>query len=350
MTTLTDARARLRQAGFSLGPAQDRRPAVPWYLLVLQGIGGWLSALFLMGFLGVGFMRALEEPAIAFVLGLLLVGGAYGLLRRPHGVFLEQLVLAFSLAGQLLLGYAIARWLDSINAGFWFCLLIMHCTLAVVMASPVHRLFSAAFAALSLFALGAETGWAYGVSPLLLTLVSLLWLHEFRYPHQREALKFVAMGLTLALLVVQYLTRFPELMEDSLSAVWLPHWLGEWLTGATLGYLAFRVVKRESGSPSTHALVAGACVLVLLCLASSYAYGLTQGAVLIALGFAVSHRLLMGLGVVSLLFSLSTYYYRLDLTLLEKAATLLILGLALLALRAALQWWTRSHPREATHA
>ena len=298
-----------------------------------------------MGFLGVGFMRALEEPAIAFVLGLLLVGGAYSLLRRPHGVFLEQLVLAFSLAGQLLLGYAIARWLDAINAGFWFCLLIMHCTLAVVMASPVHRLFSAVFAALSLFALGVETGWAYGVSPLLLTLVSLLWLHEFRYPHQREALKFVAMGLTLALLVVQYLTRFPELMEDSLSAVWLPHWLGEWLTGAALGCLRVNQMALTG-----RALIISTVTLVLLCLASSYAFGLTQGAALIALGFAVSHRLLMGLGVVSLLFSISTYYYRLDLTLLEKSFTLLILGLFFFAVRYGLSRWSASHSGDLTDA
>ncbi|WP_347332619.1 DUF4401 domain-containing protein [Marinimicrobium locisalis] len=350
MTPTTDPRPRLREAGIALQPASDQGPSAPWYLLVLQGIGGWLSALFLMGFVGLGFLQALENAAVAFVLGAALIGGAYALLRRPQSTFLEQLVLAFSLAGQLLVAYAIGRWIDDINALFWVGMLVLHTLLAVLMASNLHRIFSTLFAALSLFFLGVETGAPYLVAPLALALACGLWLNEFRYPLRREAIKSAAMGLTLALLVIQYLIRFPELLDSGMATVWVPHWLGEWLTGATLGYLAYWVVKTNEVALSSRTMAAGVAALIALCLSSSFAYGLTQGAVLFALGFAISHRLLTGLGIVSLLFSISTYYYRLDLTLLEKSATLLVLGLVFLALRALLRRCSRNLDGETAHA
>lgn len=350
MTPTTDPHPRLREAGIALQPANDQGPSAPWYLLVLQGIGGWLSALFLMGFVGLGFLQVLDNAAFSFVLGAALLGGAYALLRRPQSIFLEQLVLAFSLAGQLLVAYAIGRWIDDINALFWVGLLVLHALLAVLMASNLHRIFSTLFAALSLFFLGVETSAPYLVAPLTLAIACGLWLNEFRYPHRREALKSVAMGLTLALLVMQYLIRFPELLESGMTAVWVPHWLGEWLTGAPLGYLAYWVFKTNEVALSSRTIAAGAAALIALCLGSSFAYGLTQGAVLFALGFAISHRLLTGLGIVSLLFSISTYYYRLDLTLLEKSATLLALGLVLLAIRHLMRRRWSSSDGEVHHA
>lgn len=350
MTQTTDPRARLREAGIALQPANDRDPAAPWYLLVLQGIGGWFSALFLMFFLGLGFLQVLDNAALALLLGVALIGGAYGLLRQPQSIFVEQLVLAFSLAGQLLVAFAFGKWLDDINAFFWVCLLALHTLLSVLMASRIHRMFSALFAALSLFFLGVEVGLPYLVAPLVLALGGGLWLNEFRDPARRAPLKAVAMGLTLALLVMQYLSRFPDLLEGSMANAWLPHWLGEWLTGATLGYLAWWVCKTNNVVLSPRTLAAGGAALVLLCLSSSFAYGLTQGAVLLALGFAISHHILTGLGIVSLLFSISTYYYRLDLTLLEKSATLLALGLVFLALRTLIRRWPGNREGETDYA
>jgi uncharacterized membrane protein len=61
--------------------------------------------------------------------------------------------------------------------------------------------------------------------------------------------------------------------------------------------------------------------------------GLVQGTTLLLLAFAVGNRLLAGLGVATLLYAVSSYYYWLDITLLEKSGTLLALGLVLLAVR-----------------
>ncbi len=66
---------------------------------------------------------------------------------------------------------------------------------------------------------------------------------------------------------------------------------------------------------------------------------MTAGMVVMLLGFAGGNRVLLGLGIVSLLFYISSYYYLLDATLLAKAQILLIVGLVLLAVR-----WLLLHP------
>lgn len=338
MSHNADPRARLRDAGLHLQAPNDQAATPPWYLQTLQGLGGWLSALFLMVFVGTSFTSLLMLTPTGLILGAVMIGGAYSLLRAQHSVFGEQLVLAFSLAGQLLVAYSISQWLD-FGIGFWLCLFALHVALSVLMANRLHQIFSSFFAALSLFFLGIEAGLFYWVPPLALAVACGLWLNEFRYPLQLKALRSIAMGVTLGLLAMQYLSRFPEAVGTHTAATLAPHWFGEWLTGGVLLYLAHSVLKtnRVALSPPCKAIGVGA--LVLLCLASSFAFGLTQGAVLLALGFAISHRLLTGLGVISLLFSISTYYYRLDLTLLEKSATLLVLGLLLLAARYFLRQW-----------
>jgi uncharacterized membrane protein len=55
--------------------------------------------------------------------------------------------------------------------------------------------------------------------------------------------------------------------------------------------------------------------------------------VIMLLGFSASNRILLGLGIIALLFFVSSYYYLLDSTLLVKATTLLSVGVILLGTR-----------------
>ena len=66
--------------------------------------------------------------------------------------------------------------------------------------------------------------------------------------------------------------------------------------------------------------------------------GITVGIVILVLGFSGANRVLLGLGSVSLLFYISSYYYLLDTTLLDKSLSLFIVGLVLLIIR-----WLMSH-------
>ncbi|RUA22749.1 DUF4401 domain-containing protein [Billgrantia gudaonensis] len=53
-------------------------------------------------------------------------------------------------------------------------------------------------------------------------------------------------------------------------------------------------------------------------LASLQAHGVTQGAVVVTLGFAIGNRLVMGLGAILLVLSIARYYYLPGVTLLGR--------------------------------
>ena len=51
--TRAEVWSRIAAAGIVTGEVPPHRPRVPWYVRLLQGVTGWLGALFLLAFLGV---------------------------------------------------------------------------------------------------------------------------------------------------------------------------------------------------------------------------------------------------------------------------------------------------------
>ena len=72
---------------------------------------------------------------------------------------------------------------------------------------------------------------------------------------------------------------------------------------------------------------------LVLCGFSLEAQGITVAVMIVLLGFSTSNYVLQGLGIVSFLYYISSYYYMLNITLVEKAQILLILGLTMLTAR-----------------
>ncbi|MDH5577316.1 MAG: DUF4401 domain-containing protein, partial [Betaproteobacteria bacterium] len=102
---------RLRAAALVEGdvPPPDTARS-PWYVCVMLGVAGWIGALFMIGFLGVGFEFVFKNTTVTFVTGAAVCAGAAVLFRaNPHGNFTGQFGLAVSLAGQALMIYALAR-------------------------------------------------------------------------------------------------------------------------------------------------------------------------------------------------------------------------------------------------
>ena len=98
-------------------------------------------------------------------------------------------------------------------------------------------------------------------------------------------------------------------------------------------YVVWHLLQRYGQAISERLSITALLGTLLLCAVSMEVQGITVGMFIILLGFAGANRVLLGLGIVSLLFYVSSYYYLLDATLLAKSQTLLIVGLVLLILR-----------------
>jgi uncharacterized membrane protein len=197
-------------------------------------------------------------------------------------------------------------------------------------------------------------GWPDIVSGIVMLLASLCWLNEFRYPQQTSTIRPIGYGLTLALIQLKgtalfdYRTIGWHTARDHANA-WAVPWLGEVLTGAVALFVVWKLLERYGQRIFGRISIAALLGTLLLCGVSMKVQGITTGMVILLLGFSGSNRVLLGLGIVSLLFYISSYYYLLDATLLVKSQTLLVVGVALLVLR----WFMSTlFPvnREAKHA
>ena len=331
-------KTKLIEAGIVLNESTSSAPLeIPWFVRVLQAFSGWLAALFLLGFIAMGVMFVLESPAASLGLGLVMIGAAYGLLHRANNDVLEHMALVISLAGQLVVAWAALEFLYESAYLFW-SLLVLQVLLALLMPSSVHRTFSSFAACLALYMALAMSAMAIVASGLVLLALTLLWLNEFRWPGRIREVQAWGYGLLIGLLVIQGSTDSGQLFAfwlDGYSAnafAWSAPWVNAVLIALSLALLIYTTFQ----STPHWALYLSPVALLLI---SFYAPDVGQGLVIVLLGFAMGHRLVLGLGVLSLLIGIGSYYYGLNATLLTKALTLLIIGGVLLALRWILRRW-----------
>ena len=327
----------LQQAGLVQGDAPTTESLdSPWYVKVLLAFSGWLASLFLLGFIGVGFEAIFRSHVASAITGSLMIAGAYAILRIPKNEFFEHVALAVSLAGQALITWSL---FDSLNDKVaWIFVALLQVVLAIVMPNFVHRVFSSFIAAFSFSSFLYDIGVPYIFSSIVMFIAAWLWLHEFQYPKHMRKIHAIGYGTVLGLIQLKgvALFNFSHIgwrMRKTSAELWVQPWMAEVLAGVVMIYVVLQIMQRLGHRlPEPLAITALVCT-VILSVVSIEAPGITVGMMILLLGFAGSNRVLMGLGILSLLFYISSYYYLLDATLLVKAQTLLVTGVVLLLVR-----------------
>ena len=310
---------------------QAKELASPWYIKLLLAISGWLAAAFLLGFLGFGFSLILDSIPASFMLSIILLGAAYMILNLDKNDFLEHLGLAVSLAAQVILGITLFRYFKGDSTTAWFIIALVQTALAWLMPNYIHRLFSAYFATTALFTA------LWGLKPILIPLFMLLaiylWMHEFTYPKQIERMQAFGYGILLSLIHIESSRVFSEVLFEinrtPYFTLGIP-WLELILTTLVMLYLMILLTKEHQ--PDLTKQLYGALFIAIVALSASAIYipGIMLGTLIILLGFNHSNRVLSGIGILSLLFYVSSYYYQLHATLMEKSMILGVLGVSLL--------------------
>jgi len=173
-------------------------------------------------------------------------------------------------------------------------------------------------------------------SSALLLAAAWIWLHEFDYPQYLSILHPVGYGLVLALLVIKGSNWFGDELwglGNNTDENFIQPWMGELLSGIVALWIVSQLLLRHSQAltqPFSLVILIGT---LFVCAASVKAEGITIGTMILILGFANSNRILMAIGILSLLTYISAYYYLLDTTLLNKSFSLLLIGVVLLVLR-----------------
>ncbi len=331
----------LLRAGVVQGTApQPGKLESPWYVKILLAVSGWIASLFLLGFLAMACMAIVDDSTFAFSIGGIMLLVAFVILRSQKNEFVEHLSLAVSLAGQALVVYGILGHSGEFESGHWLWVLLLQVILVIFMPNFIHRIFSTFVAGLAFFMALFYSGWSFGACGVLMVGVAWCWLNEFCYLKQMRIIQAVGYGLVLALIflkgvelsgykIIGWIGWFGYYRSETLGKPWI----SELLTGVAVVYVVWDILQRYRQplfQPLTIIAILGT---VVVCALSFEVHGLTVGMMLIVLGFVGTNRLLLGLGIASLVSFISFYYYLLDSTLLAKSGSLCATGISLLVLR-----------------
>ncbi len=317
-------------------------PASPWFVRLMLGIAGWIGAMFLLGFVGVGLGSAMRDGLPFMLAGAACCGAALALFRSVEGHdFAEQFALALSLAGQALVAIGIGEDFGSGGVAQYLAIAFVEIALVWAVSAFLHRMLATCGAAVALaFAmdqagLGALTGAA------LCGSVATVWLDQVKWTTGGRLWRPVGYGLVLAVLLAETVRTIggDDLLGHAAAAGWTKGpLLGRVLTTLVLGWVAVSLALREELPSGYRPLLFATTAIVLLGALSVSAPGLATAVVVLLLGFAAGNRVLMISGVIGLLGSSIHFYYSLHATLLVKSGVLAITGVCLLAASLFLRW------------
>jgi uncharacterized membrane protein len=332
--------SKLASARLTIGDMPQAGEAhTAWYVRVMLGIAGWIAAGFLFGFVGIAFAFVVQSKTASLAVGLMLIAAAYAVFRAaPRNDFTSMFALAVSFVGQALMISGVFGFFGSQSTGAmpWAAVAVIEAVLAVAMPNFIHRTVSACAAGLA-FAYACKVSGAHAVpGGVVAAAVACVWLNEARLGKLHAIVAPIGYGLTLSFTLIEG----TALLRNSVAIIFGPQvpseaslWVGEALVVATLLASVGVLLKRTGWTlrePRTVlALVAAAAIGA----ASFKAPGIAGGLMIVLLGFANGNRVLVGLGIASLLFYVSGYYYLLDATLLVKSGVLAATGGVLIAAR-----------------
>jgi hypothetical protein len=289
----------------------------PWYVALLQGVAGWLAGIFLLCFIGLMFKP--ESSGAILGIGVLLLGGAWTLYRADrNAVFVEQLALAISIAGQFAVAWAIGKKSEA-GLPLAATLLGLQVVVLIVMPNKIARTLAALFATIA---------WVFTVRFLL-------------RPGQGESLFFGGGGYAP-----------PSMGAWGVPMAWALTWvpllaLASWLISNEVKWMStgMRTFARPALTGALLGLALGGIATepftVLLIGAEAMGMRFTWWALfpLLSVGlalfagygaFRVRSSALLGFAVIAALLHLSHFYYLYGTTLLWKSVIMLVVGAAML--------------------
>lgn len=318
---------------------------IPWYIRFMQGFAGWLAALFLLAFIGVTFSFLFHKPTggLLIVVGILCSTGAYVLIKVQKNDFFDQLSMAFSLCGQLMvaIGLFILLQVDS-KIGF-FILGIYQLILAWLIPHYAHRVLTTAFGLLALLIALNFIGLNGIGSAVVALFLSFIWLKETNWGKLRNTWEAIGYGVALTTVFSSgFLMTGKYLLKETLheGTGWLyqhAELINSLFIALVFVNLVIILLKENKVNFDSKTAILSFIVASGLVLISFKIYGISTGLLLLIIGFARHRMSLMVLGGLSTLSFFSWYYYNLQETLLFKSVLLVILGVCLLVAKFVLE-------------
>lgn len=326
---------QLQQAELVSGdlPSARSEQQLAFFLRMLLGASGWLSAVFFTAFISAAFISVSSTISSIWMIGVMLCAFSIGishLTRLP--ILAEQFVFACSIAGQAQIMFAVIESTGNqqLIAAALFILEIAIFFLIGIRNQRTIAVFIACGALLWL--LGQQT-WIYAL-PAISAAAGWLWLYRLRWYKHANYLQPATTGLTLVL----WLTIVLVLLINSTELSWLGinqvnwrarMWITTVLTSLVCLVLAWQLIQQNVQHLQLRYLAIAISLGVAL--VNLKMLGLAPLCLLLCIGIAHAHKRIIWLNLCCLVGYLMLYYYSLNNSLLYKSVLLCVSGAVLLA-------------------
>lgn len=345
--TVKEVLERLRPGSKTLGGSAaaalekglaDGKHSTPWFVRGLIAVSAWIAAaMFLVFIFGA---RIVSSPGGTALMGAVVVIAAI-ILRRTVGkvLFLKQLALALSLAGQVLVIFGIQENLHS-PAG---ALVAVFMSIALIFFYPdkTHRFISTVIAIIGAVDFVYDAHLQYGLQVITVIVAAFaghLWYYESDLMSGSKGAMIgpVAYGLIAGILFLLTPSMLTAEYHHHLGTA--PNWMPATIClSGLLMIFEYRLLVHHGSlgwNKLSSALLLGTAALAA---ASLNAPGIIAALFVLAIGFERGEQIITGLAIAFLAIFLSAYYYNMEITLLMKSYVLLAAGTILLLLRLLVQ-------------
>lgn len=311
---------------------------IPWYIRFMQGFAGWLAALFLLVFFGTAFSFLFHKPTggLLISIGILCSVGAYILIRFQKNDFFDQLGMAFSLCGQLMVAIGLFFLLKVESKVAFFILGFYQLGLAWLLPQYAHRVLTTSFGLLSVL-IGLNLSGFYAIGSAVVAIaLSFIWLKEMSWGRLRNIWEPIGYGVAITIIFSSgFLITGKIFLRESMrhGSGWLfeqAELINSVLIALVFVNLVILLLKENKIKLDSKTAILSYVIAVGLVLISFKIYGISTGLLLLIIGFSRQRISLMVLGGFAIVSFFSWYYYNLQVTLLFKSVTLVILGMCLL--------------------
>lgn len=303
------------------------QPRDPLYIRILSGIGAWVAAFFLVGFLALA--HVLEARMASAVLGVVFLAGGIGIARASKATFLVQLSLALVFAGNILVMFGFTSNSRNMDISV---LVIVHAIVCFVVYPLFSNTIYRFLAPVGLAAL--VTAWiidkrVFVLVHFLIAAETILAGKLLLLKKRRESLTpliYSAAAMLPATLLFMNLTQMNAWRVDFR----MPLWPSSIILTAGLIYLYFHLYS--GGNPFREPLLTVA-VLSTVVLGIFTTPGILVAIGLLIVSYAFADRILAGFSYLFLLCFLVVFYYALNVDLAHKSWAIAGSGVLLLVVR-----------------
>lgn len=332
----------LREQSAVDGDMPPARVSSPWYVRLMLGFAGWIGALFLLAFVGIGFFFVMENAVAAVLVSMLCCGAAWAAFRfAPDNDVISQFALAVSMAGQGIFLIGMFEAFGSDRMSVFLAAAAYQLVLALLLPNFLHRIIASAAAGVALTFAVPDAGMRMLVPVLLAGVVAAVFLNWRRWACKPAFWSALGYGCLLALIILEFIFRArwggSFAYRDAMT---LPDWwyayaylIVEGLAGIVFLCAVARLLGNQGVALTSRAGLAAIGAALLLAVASVWLPGLNVALLILLLGFGCGNRVLQGIGALALLAFLSDFYYSLHATLLFKSGLLAASGGLLLGAR-----------------